>query len=359
MTAVDIVVPCYNYAHYLETCVASLLGQAGVDLRVLVIDDCSSDDTPAVAARLAAKDPRVSVRRNPVNLGLIGTANLGLLQWATAPYVLLISADDALTPGSLARATAVLEQRPEVGLVFGPVVVFEDDPPPPQPSGPHDDDYRVIDGPTLIEHLCHHCNDVPTPTAVVRTELQKRVGGYNPATPHSGDMEMWLRLAAHAKVGVIHAPQGYYRVHGANMSRAYFAQPTLDAQQRLTAAKEAFAAVGGYVPEFPRILRTMRRIEARRAYWRAELAFEAGERSLGETFLTFATETDPSPLLARGFWNAVLKRRLDPRVLRWLRRLTRRGAPPSATKTRQLQLDIDLVPGQLWGWWPDAQTNTR
>lgn len=354
MTAIDIVVPCYNYARYLETCVASILSQDGVEVRLLIIDDCSSDETPAVAARLAAQDSRVLAQRNEVNLGLIGTANRGMIEWAEAPYSLLLSADDALTPGALARATTVLETCPEAGFVFGAVVVFDGDPPPAIPAVSDSFDYRILDGPALIEHICHHTNDVPTPTAVVRTELQKRVGGYNPATPHTSDMEMWLRLAAHAKVGVIQAAQGYYRVHGSNMSGEFFAQPTRDVQERLAAAEQALAAVGPRVAAFPRVVRTMRRIEAERAYWRAGLAFEAGERPLGETYLRFAAGADPSPLSAPGFWSASAKRALGPRMVRRLRRLAGRRSPEESTLAGQLRPGIELTPGQLWGWWPGA-----
>ena len=48
MSSVDVVVPCYNYARYLETCVSSVLDQEGVDVRVLIIDDASSDRSAEV-----------------------------------------------------------------------------------------------------------------------------------------------------------------------------------------------------------------------------------------------------------------------------------------------------------------------
>lgn len=355
MSAVDVVVPCYNYARYLATCVSSILDQQGVDVRVLIVDDCSTDDTPAAAAALAARDGRVTVVRNEVNLGLIGTANRGMLEWAAAPYSLLISADDALTPGALARATSVLERHPDAGFVFGAAVVFDSDPPPPVAPTPEGFAHRVMEGRWLIEHICHTCNDVPTPTAVVRTELQQRVGGYNPVTPHTSDMEMWLRMAAYANVGVVQAAQGYYRVHGSNMSGIYFAQPTRDAEQRLLAAEQAYAAVGARMPEFPRILRTMRRIEAERAFWRAGLAFEAGEQALGETFLRFATATAPSPHTAHGFWSASAKRALGAAALRRMRRLA--GRPATPIEAAQLVPGIELKPGQLWGWQPEAQAD--
>ena len=99
MTGVDVVVPCYNYARYLDWCVGTLLSQADVDVRVLIIDDASEDDTPSVGERLASADPRVEFRRHEKNAGHIATFNEGLLGWASAPYSLLISADDGLAPG--------------------------------------------------------------------------------------------------------------------------------------------------------------------------------------------------------------------------------------------------------------------
>jgi glycosyltransferase involved in cell wall biosynthesis len=98
MTRVDVAIPCYNYGKYLEYCVGTILSQRDVDVRVLIIDDCSPDDTARVAERLVASDSRVSYTKNERNLGLVGTANRGVIEWATAPYTLLLSADDALTP---------------------------------------------------------------------------------------------------------------------------------------------------------------------------------------------------------------------------------------------------------------------
>ena len=116
---VSVVVPCYRYGHFLPECVGSILDQEGVDVRVLVIDDASPDDSAQAARRLAAADARVEVRVHEVNRGHIATYNEGLLDWADGDYSVLISADDVLAPGALARATAVLEEHPEIGFVYG------------------------------------------------------------------------------------------------------------------------------------------------------------------------------------------------------------------------------------------------
>ncbi len=126
MTSVDVVVPCYNYARYLEDCVHSILSQRDADLRVLIIDDASPDNTPEVASMLAARDPRVTYVRNEKNLGLVGTANRGVIDWARADYTALISADDALAPGAFARAAEIMNRHPEVGMTYGISIIFDD-----------------------------------------------------------------------------------------------------------------------------------------------------------------------------------------------------------------------------------------
>ena len=81
MARVDVIVPCYNYGRYLGGCVRSALDQGGVDVRVLVLDDASADDTEAVGRRLAERDRRVGYRRHPANRGHIATYHEGL-DWA-------------------------------------------------------------------------------------------------------------------------------------------------------------------------------------------------------------------------------------------------------------------------------------
>ena len=64
MSSVSVVIPCYNYGHFLEEAVASVLDdQEGVDVRVLIIDDASPDDSAEVARKIAAREPRVEVTR--------------------------------------------------------------------------------------------------------------------------------------------------------------------------------------------------------------------------------------------------------------------------------------------------------
>src|SRR5947209_1850784 len=132
MASFSVVIPCYRYGHFLEEAVSSVLDdQEGVDVRALIIDDASPDDSAEVARKIAARDTRVEVIAHEVNKGHLATYNEGLLEWADGDYSVLMSADDRLTPGALTRAAGLLDAHPEVGFCYGHPVHFQHPGPPP------------------------------------------------------------------------------------------------------------------------------------------------------------------------------------------------------------------------------------
>jgi glycosyltransferase involved in cell wall biosynthesis len=238
-SSVDVVVPCYNYGRFLRQCVRSILEQSHRDVRVLIIDDASPDDTEQVGRALAAEDSRVTYWKHEANKGHIATYNEGIA-WAQSTYFLLLSADDYLLPGALERAVGLLDHNSDVGFVCGASIEIFDDQAAPRPSvelAPFPEwlagrAAATMSGSEFVERSGCSCH-VVTATAVLRTDLQKRVGGYKPELPHAGDMEMWLRLSLHGSVGVIGSPQAVRRNHGKNMSIDYFSRSHVeDLKQR-------------------------------------------------------------------------------------------------------------------------------
>jgi hypothetical protein len=272
LPTVSVVIPSYNYGRFLGDCVRSVLDQRDVDVRVLIIDDASTDDSFEVATQLA-EDRRVSVRRHPTNRGHICTYNEGLLEWADGEYSVLISADDLLAPGALARATAVLAANPSVGFVYGHAINWRDDGPRPA-ARQNATGLTVWPGREWLRTVCGLGHTVITsPEVVVRTELQQRVGGYLPELPHTADVEMWMRLAAHADVAFIRGvDQAYYRIHARNMTVERV--PLVDLQQRRDAFDAFFAAHAADVADAVALHRRAQRRIAKEALWRACRAYE-------------------------------------------------------------------------------------
>ena len=247
MAKIDIVIPCYNYGRFLEGCARSVLTQSISDLRLLIIDDASLDESLSVAKKLARSDARVSVISHAKNQGHINTYNEGI-DWASSEYFLLLSADDLLVRGALERATFIMDANHEIVLTHGEGISWVDDGPIPEIEA--ESGYSWVRQDLVREMCAVAANLVSTPTAIGRTSVQKKIGGYRAFLPHSGDMEMWLRFAAHGNVGRINAVQAIYRRHSSNMSDLFF-RGERDYLQRKAAFDSFFedckARVPGYV----------------------------------------------------------------------------------------------------------------
>lgn len=312
---VKVIVPCYRYGELLEGCVETVLGQGGVEVRVLIVDDCSPDDTPAIGRRLAEGDERVEYRRHERNVGLIETANEGL-EWARdGDYVVLLSADDLLTPGSLRRAVSVMEAHPGVGMVYGHAQYFEDERRLPR-YGRHWRGTKVwpgVDWIRLRGRSGHNC--ISSPEAMVRTSVQRLAGPYDPACHHTSDLNMWLRIAAISDVAYLKgAAQALYRVHSDSMLRSD-AGPMVDLTERRAAFERFLAGAGAQLEEADRLRAMVARALARQALWQASRAYDRGEvRGPGaapvEELISFALQTCPEVRRLPEWWGLRLRQRI-------------------------------------------------
>ena len=319
MAKVDIVVPCYNYGRFLEACVTSVLEQSIGDLRVLVIDDASTDESLSVAKRLAEADRRVSIIAHSQNQGHIATYNEGLLDWARADYCVLLSADDVLTPGSLARAAAVLEANPTVGMVYGHALNWNGAEPRPAPrlKFPR---AKIWPGHEWLRIVCRrgHCV-TSTPSVVVRTSVQQAIGGYRTELPQTGDVEMWMRFAVHTDIAYVRGvDQAYYRIHDTNMSTQRV--PIIDLRQRKAAYDALFTAYGELIPGAYHLQRKANRMMAKEALWKACSAYH--RRRMDTTPVTelidFARSTYAELDHLPEYWGLRWRQRIGPEVCPYL-----------------------------------------
>jgi len=227
---VTVVVPCYRYGRYLPEVVRTTLAQEGVRIDIVIVDDASPDDSAEVARALADQYDSVSVIVHTENKGHIATYNDGLAA-ATGKYVVLLSADDLLAPGSLARSSALMEWNPSVSFVYGYAPYFSDEPPEPRRSHYS---WSIWSGEQWIKRLCVRGSNVVTnPEVMMRREVMRELGGYDSALPHAADLLIWLRAAAMGSVGRVNGPdQAYYRVHGMNMHLTDYAGVVTDLRER-------------------------------------------------------------------------------------------------------------------------------
>lgn len=190
---VSVVVPAYNAAGILPAALASLAGQAAVH-EVLVVDDGSTDDTAAVAA----EHPGVRVLRQD-NAGPSAARNRGIEE-ATGDWIGFLDADDRWLPGKLAAQLAAADRHPEAVLVAGDWV--RSGPGQPVPVTAPDSPIGYLDLLLL--------NRFQTSTVLARTEVLRRLGGFDPALDGAEDWDMWLRCARTGLVLKLDAPVVVY-----------------------------------------------------------------------------------------------------------------------------------------------------
>ena len=340
MSTLSVVVPCYKYGHFLADCVHSILDeQEGVDVRVLIIDDASPDDSAETARKLAAADHRIEVRVHEQNKGHIATYNEGLLEWADSDYVALLSADDRLVPGALVRAAAVLDANPRVGFVYGRPLRFQHGGPLPR-ARTRGSGSAVYPGHWWLDRRFREGTGcITSPEVVVRTSLQRAVGGYDPELPHAGDIEMWMRLAARADVGYVRgADQAYYRVHGDNMSTTDFGGQLDDLRQRRIAFESVLDKCADLLPQADRLSAQVHVRLARFALRRAYRAYDRGRTAVVpvDELVAFAEECLPGFAALPEYRALRLRQRIGPGAMPYL---------------QPLVLSAVAERGREWFWW--------
>lgn len=122
----SIVIPCYNYGHWLTRAVNSVLAQDGSDWELLVINDGSTDTTNAVATELLRRrEPRLRYLTQS-NRGLAGTRNRGI-DATSGRYLIFLDADDEMAPGALGVYREMIARHPGVDMVAGGYRVVDAD----------------------------------------------------------------------------------------------------------------------------------------------------------------------------------------------------------------------------------------
>lgn len=203
--AVDVLIPVFNGSRTVESAVGSIAAQSLADIRILVVDDGSTDDTAARVGRMAGADRRIVLLRQ-ANGGIVDALNAGF-DACTAPLVARHDADDLAAPDRLQRQAAFLLGHPEVNAVSGAVRHI-------------DEDGRVLGSvlrlvspdradlslfPQREPYLMH-------PFLMMRRAAAVAVGGYRHVF-HAEDTDLYWRLQEAGDLANMDDVLGDYRMH--------------------------------------------------------------------------------------------------------------------------------------------------
>lgn len=220
---VSFIVPCYKLAHLLGECVNSILSQSYREFEILIMDDCSPDNTPEVAQSFG--DSRVKHIRNEPNLGHLANYNRGI-GLARGEYLWLISADDFLrNPDVLDKYVRLLDNNPKVGYVFCPAMRYVNnaDAGVMKSTAPVEHD-AVFKGHAFLLDFELHSDCVPAPAAIVRRECYDKLSVFPLDLPYCGDWYLWCLFALYYDVGYFADPMVSRRFHDANITNYFRAE---------------------------------------------------------------------------------------------------------------------------------------
>lgn len=207
MPRVTVLMPVRNGARYIEAAVMSILGQTYTDFELLVVDDGSTDETPALLARIASRDSRVrAVSRSPA--GIVAALNFGLGA-ADGDYVARMDADDIAFPRRLEWQVRALDARPRLIACGGNYLVFGAE--------------RALGISALSDAACKarlllfpcflHSSTMLRRSALKRTGIV-----YRSEFPHCEDYRLWSELAQHGEFANLPRPLMRYRSHPGQVS---------------------------------------------------------------------------------------------------------------------------------------------
>jgi glycosyltransferase involved in cell wall biosynthesis len=206
--AVSVVVPTYNYGHFLPGALESVLGQTVRNLEVIVVDDGSTDDTSQVIRPYLA-DPRVRFQTIPHG-GVSAAKNAGI-RLSRAALVGFLDSDDLWLPPKLERQLALFEADSELGVAYARRLLIN-------PAG-QDLYYRqpALHRGMILEAL-FQTNFVCQSSALVRRAVLDDVGLFDERCPPVEDYDLWLRVAARYRFDYVNEPLVKYRVGHASLT---------------------------------------------------------------------------------------------------------------------------------------------
>lgn len=204
---VSILIPTYNYAHYIGEAIESALNQTYRDFELIIVDDQSTDNTDEVVAPYL-KDPRVQYHKNAKNLGLSLNFNESL-KYAKGEYIKYLLADDLLHPELLETFVPIMDAHPGVSLITSQREMFG-----ARSKSNQLPFYHLQKGKDVItESIRKNGNWIGEPTTVMFRKSGLSVGLFNPDYTCLVDWEMWLRLLTVGDCYIVPKTLSYFRVH--------------------------------------------------------------------------------------------------------------------------------------------------
>jgi glycosyltransferase involved in cell wall biosynthesis len=269
---VSVIIPAYNAAAYVNDAIRSALQQTWLDREVLVIDDGSSDATPAVVRGFG--DQVRYIRQE--NAGVAAARNRGIGE-ARGQFIAVLDADDVWLPEKLELQVAELTRDSAIVAVGCGAQLTTHDLKVTATTTPSPASFEDL-------LLLRGNGGLGGSAPVMRTDVVRSIGGYDTALSTSADLDLAVRLMAAGRTHTLRAPLFLYRQHGTNMHGSVSLMER-DMERLLRKARDSGS---------PAAARLYRRAMARLHEVLAASYWEVGNRSAAARCLATAFRHHPA-----------------------------------------------------------------
>jgi len=213
MPTVEIIIPAYNAARYLQATIESVMSQTFPDWRIVLVNDGSTDETAKIAREYQTQLRERMLVITQANAGLPAARNTAIRN-SSAEFLAILDADDIWLPNRLTESLKAFESRPEVGLSYGLITWIDE-------FGNHLHTFsgnpRDAQG-KIARSIYTRKVDLPCPTVTFRRKCIDEVGFFDETMRSTEDRDMWLRIALRYEVAFIPKVIAYYRMSSSSMS---------------------------------------------------------------------------------------------------------------------------------------------
>lgn len=209
MSQVSVIIPTYQRGHLIGEAIESVLAQSYREYEIIIVIDGSTDDT---ASRIGRFGQQIQIIEQS-NRGLSAARNVGIAA-ANGAYIAFLDDDDQWLPHKLEQQMTVFAQNPDVGLVYGDMLFFDE-------HGERDKSYAAFYPPPLMQVAAtlFRSNFIPVPTVVVRRACLDRVGLFDESLTACEDYDLWLRIIEQWPIHGTTDIVARYRMSDDNMQR--------------------------------------------------------------------------------------------------------------------------------------------
>ncbi len=217
---VSVFIPVYNTEKYIGKAIRSVLEQTYTDFELIILDDCSNDNTHQIISQIAKQDNRIKIFRNKENLGMMANWNKGI-SLCKGKYWGKLDADDYWGPTVLENSVSILDNYDDVGLVCGKYkIVDENNKITPSEQIPEfllNKSFSTISLVKAGPEKMFQYNILRQGIGLLRMSVFKDFGLF--LLMDSGDTEMWYRIGAHYNIYCFDKLFSYHRIWSASYMR--------------------------------------------------------------------------------------------------------------------------------------------